>query len=182
MSFGRPDSGFDPSRLLGLRDEEFEAPDMIGSVEGWRAWNVDREPPAFGTTPRLESATYSYWWTPRVKARAECPKSPTHVPGEQCTCGFYAAKTLEHLREMGYHAYDEESKRVCVVGRLAMWGKVIEGTQGWRSEFAYPHTIYVPFEAWKLARPIQRAYGVPVKLLNLLDPAKRVEDAKDIGG
>jgi hypothetical protein len=142
--FGRPEpeNGKDlAERLVGLRDDSFTVPDMIGTVEGWRAWNVLREPPAFGTTPRLESATYSYWWTPRVKARAECPKHPDHVPGQDCTCGFYAAKTLPHLRKMGYQAYDEEAKRICVVGRLAMWGKVIEGDQGWRSEYAYPNTM-----------------------------------------
>jgi hypothetical protein len=181
-SFGRPDLGWDPERMAGLRDEDFQAPDLIGTVEGWRAWNVLREPPAFGTTPKLESATFKYWWTPRVKARATCERSPEHVPGETCTCGFYAAKTLPHLRAMGYQAYDEEAKRICVVGRLAMWGKVIEGDQGWRAEYAYPHTIYVPFEGWRLARPIQRAYGVPVRLLNLLDSTKLPEDAKDIGG
>jgi hypothetical protein len=160
----------DPSKLKGLADTEFRAPDLIGAVEGWRAWHVLREPPPYGTTPRLESVTWSYYWAPRVKAAASCSKGEDHVPGEHCTCGFYTAKTLAHLRDMGYHSYDENSGRVCVVGRIANWGKVIEGTQGWRSEFAYPVQLYVPFEAYRLAKPLSNAYGVPVKLLNLLDP------------
>jgi hypothetical protein len=83
---------------------------------------------------------------------------------------------------MGYHGYDENSDTVCVVGQLANWGKVIEGTQGWRAEFAYPAVIYVPFEAWRLGAPIKKAYGVPVKLLNLLDPAKHPDEAREVGG
>lgn len=179
----------EPAKLAGLVDAGFSAPDVIGTVEGWRAWSVKREPPPFGTVPKLRSATYNYWWTPRVKARAECshctnedPASDNHVPGTQCTCGFYSAKTLEHLREMGYHSYDQGSDTVSVVGQLANWGRVIEGSQGWRAEFAYPAVLFAPFEAWKLAKPLQRAYGVPVKLLNLLDPTKVPEQAKGGGG
>jgi hypothetical protein len=177
--FGRPDySQVDPSKLAGLVDHDFRAPDMIGTVEGWRAWNVLRQPPLYGNPPRLESASWAFYWTPRVKARAVCSKgcADEHVPGESCTCGFYSAKTLDDLREMSYPNYDEEGERVCVVGCLANWGKVIEGTQGWRAEYAYPSMIYVPFEAWKLADPISRAYGVPVRLLNLLDPTAQPGD------
>lgn len=172
----------DPAKLVGLLDGDFRAPDVIGTVEGWRAWGVLLEPPPFGNAPRLESVTHNYYWAPRVKARADCSKCGKDVPGEHCTCGFYSAKTLEHLREMGYSKYDSNSGLVCVVGQLANWGKVIEGTQGWRAEFAYPAVIYVPFEAWRLARPIQRAYGVEVKLLNLLDPTAKPGEARELRG
>ena len=162
-----------PEKLVGLSDEDFRAPDLIGTVEGWRAWNVNPTPPPFGNPPKLFSATWDYYWSPRIKARADCHKrgGQDHVPGEGCTCGFYSAKTLTHLRSMGYHVYDEGS--MTVVGRLANWGKVIEGNQGWRSEFAYPVKLYVPFEGWRLAKPLSKAYGVPVELLNLLDPTKQ---------
>lgn len=160
----------DPTALTGLTDDDFRAPDMVGVCEGWRAWTVDREAPLYGTAPKLFSATYQYFWAPRQKARALCPRDDTHVPGEDCSCGFYAAKTLPELRKMGYHSYDENGDTVTVVGQLAMWGKVIEGSQGWRSEYAYPAKLFVPFEAFRLAGPLLRAYGVPVELLNILDP------------
>lgn len=160
---------FDPSKLVGLNDQEFRAPDMIGCVEGWRAWSVDIELPKYGLPPKLESVTFSYYWAPRVKARADCEKCGADVPGEHCSCGFYSAKNLDHLRSMAYHSYDPQRGTVSVVGRLACWGKVIEGTQGWRSEFAYPVELYVPFEAHKLAKPLSNGYGIPVKLLNLLN-------------
>jgi hypothetical protein len=178
--FGRPDANVDPAKLRGLAAEEFRIPDVVGTVGGWRAWNVKRQPPMYGNAPRLESATYAYYWAPRVAARAECSKDPGHVPGEDCSCGFYSAKTLAHLREMGYSEYDENGEYVTVVGEMAQWGKVIEGSQGWRAEYAYPSTIYVPFEAWRLAAPISRAYGIPTKLLNLLDPDAFPGQAREI--
>jgi hypothetical protein len=159
-----------PEHLAGLTDDDFRAPDVVGVAEGWRAWDVNREPPPYGTAPKMYSATHSYYWAPRVKARAICLKAPDHVPGERCHCGFYSAKDLKHLRQMGYSLYDENSDKVTIVGQLANWGKVIEGSQGWRSEYAYPMKLYIPFEAWRLARPLMRAYGVKAELLNLLDP------------
>jgi len=167
-----------PEWALGLTNHDFQAPDLVGVCEGWRAWNVERELPPFGMPPKLYSATYGYFWTPRKRARAECQKDSSHVPGEACTCGFYAAKDLGHLRQMGYSAYMENGPQVTIVGQLAMWGKVIEGTQGWRSEYAYPVKLFVPFEAWRLAKPVARAYGVPVELLNLLDPEAMPGDGK----
>jgi hypothetical protein len=181
------DLGIDFTKLVGLIDAGFTAPDVIGTVEGWRAWRVKLDPPAFGTAPKLMSASFNYVWTPKVKARAECkrcndpdPTSDNHVPGTRCSCGFYSAKSLKHLRSMGYHGYQQQSDYTSVVGQLANWGRVIEGSQGWRAEFAYPAVMFVPFEAWRLRAPLMRAYGVPVKLLNLLDPTKFPEEAKQL--
>jgi hypothetical protein len=57
---------------------------------------------------------------------------------------------------------------------------VIEGSQGWRAEYAYPTALYVPFETFSVAKPLQEAYGVPVKLLNLLDPDAKPERARKL--
>jgi hypothetical protein len=169
------------AKLAGIADSEFRAPDLAGTEEGWRAWKVNVEPPPFGTCPKLFSATRSsFFWAPRQKARAEC-KRCKEIPGQSCSCGFYSAKTLTHLREMGYQRYQVGAPVCTVVGRLACWGKVIEGTQGWRSEFAYPVRLYVPFEAWKLGSPLAEGYGVPVRLLNLLDPKSMPPDEDLLG-
>lgn len=169
------DRPIDPEKVKGLADPDFKAPDMLGTVEGWRAWRVDLELPPFGVAPKLYSATYDYFWAPRVLARAECGINSEHVPGENCRCGFYSARDLNHLRTMGYHSYDADNGSVCVVGRMANWGKVIPGTQGWRAEKAYPVILYVPYEAAHLALPLRKAYGVPVKLANLLDKGKHLD-------
>jgi hypothetical protein len=167
---------FDPTKTP---DPEFQAPDIVGHVEGWRAWSVGTKLPPFGVPPKLYSVTHAaYYWTPRRAAQAECiccENSASGVPGEHCTCGFYSAKTLEHLLSMGYHFYDaDEMDRFQIVGKVANWGKVVEGTQGWRSQFSYPVALYVPFEAWKLAKALEASYGVPAKLLNVLKQPSEV--------
>jgi hypothetical protein len=160
---------FDPSKLP---DSDFRVPDEIGTVTGWRAWGVPAELPKFGVAPKLYSVTYGeHYWTPRKIGVAACERGCMEVPDERCSCGFYSAKTLPHLLGMSYHRYDAEAKGMFhVVGKVANWGKIVEGTQGWRSEKAYPVALFIPFEAHRLARPLSAAYGIPVRLKNILNP------------
>jgi hypothetical protein len=168
------------ANLDELEDEPFElaVPDSTEPVEGWRTWAVkaDLKP---NEAPLLKSVIYrDAYWTPRQVMEGVCERSTGRangvqrkgheVPFETCMCGLYAAKTREHLLSLSYHSYDERSGLFQVIGPVAMWGKVIEGTQGWRSTFGYPKAIYVPYEAWHLAKPITAAYGVPVRLNNFL--------------
>lgn len=153
-------------------DPHLRVPDLTEAKEGWRAWNVDRELPAFGVAPKLYSATWgNYYWTPRRAALASCQYGceKKEIPGESCSCGFYSAKDLEHLMRMGYPRYDLEAPQVCVIGQIACWGKVIEGSQGWRSSKAYPIQLWVPFEAAHLAKPLREAYGCKVGLKNFIE-------------
>lgn len=166
------DFPFDPEKIP---DPDFEAPDLAGTVEGWRAWQVPVKVPPFGVSPKLHSVTYgSYYWTPRQAMIADCNSCGDDAPGENCHCGFYSAKTFDHLMGMSYHWYDAENDGMFkVVGQVANWGKVIEGSQGWRSRFSYPVQLWIPFEAWRLAKPLSTGYGVPVKLVNHLNPGMR---------
>jgi hypothetical protein len=163
----------DPKRWTP--DPNFKAPDVIGTVMGWRAWGVPKELPEFGVAPKLYSVSHvRYFWAPRQAALADCRTCGDDVPGEHCTCGFYSAKTYEHLTSMSYHLYDaDHSGMFHVVGQVANWGKVCEASQGWRSAKSYPTQLFVPFEAWHLAKPLSKAYGVPVQLKNILQPTIR---------
>lgn len=169
--------------FAGLTNQDFQAPDLIGTVEGWRAWGVPVKLPRYGTSVKLYSVTYrEYFWKPRQTMEAKCQGNPLEcikggrVPGESCSCGFYSAKTLHHLMSMNYHLYDAEEKGYFhVVGQVANWGKVIEGTQGWRAQKSYPVKLFLPFEASHLAKPLADSYGVPVSLKNILTPTNRQE-------
>lgn len=170
-----------PIDVTKLPNPDFRAPDVIGTVEGWRAWQVSGKVPPFGASPKLYSIVHSqYYWIPRRVSIAECGKKKPcdreggqGIPGEQCACGFYSAKTFDHLMTMGYHTYDGEVDGMyCIVGQVANWGKVIEGSLGWRAQKSYPVALYVPFEIWKLAPALTSAYGVKCKLRNFLKPAE----------
>lgn len=154
---------------------EVAVPDSTQLAIGWRAWGIDPN----DESATLMSVTHTGPWTPRQPMEATCDKSTGRgngvkregheVPDEQCSCGLYSAKTLDHLMSMTYHRYDAEKHGMYhVIGKVKLWGKVIEGSQGWRAQIGYPSELFVPFEAWRLAPRLERAYGVPVRLKNIL--------------
>jgi hypothetical protein len=52
----------------------------------------------------------------------------------ECTCGVYAAKNIEHLRQLGYEGRG-------IRGEVHLWGTVVEHELGWRAQFAYPKSL-----------------------------------------
>jgi hypothetical protein len=60
--------------------------------------------------------------------------------------------------------------RLCF-GQLALWGKCIEHTKGWRAQYAYPLRLWIvkkkPYWSDERAKLLEEAYGVPVKGLIL---------------
>ena len=157
-----------------------EIPVYAEVFTGWRAWGV----PMLDSwvIPKLQSVTHKEAkWLPRQVCEARCLRAEAagtsrtpgryaahHIPEEKCSCGLYAAKSLEQLKRLRYSQYNEDRDGYFkVVGEVSMWGKVIEGSQGWKSQYAYPRHLYVPYEAWRLVEPLKDAYGVPVTLDNL---------------
>jgi hypothetical protein len=152
-------------------------PDVIGEVIGWRVWQVLN--PTDPKTIRLQSLgaggpQNAAIWTPGKVMQAFCGKSHT-PPAENCSCGFYAARTREHLLSMHYHSgFDYEDPKDClVVGTVAMQGKIIPGTQGWRAQRVRPLTVLVLPSRWKVVEPLRKAYPkAEVKLENWLSQKK----------
>lgn len=143
-------------------------PDIAGELVGFRAWLVE-------TSPRV--ALYSLGrqveWPGDDWTRATCERCDD-LPGERCSCGIYCARDAPHLYGLRYydHGGDEQ---VTVVGELALAGKVIPGTQGFRAEKARVLHLWVPWTAWELVAPLRRRYGVAVELANTLKPPARQE-------
>ena len=61
-------------------------------------------------------------------------------PQTDCTCGVYAAKTIEHLHQCGY-------KKFGIHGEVYLWGTVVEHERGWRAQFAYPKSLVLQPDA-----------------------------------
>jgi hypothetical protein len=133
-------------------------PDYAGVTIGWRAWTIE-------PGPVLASVVHRAVWPPRERMEATCHRKHA-VPDPACRCGIYAAASPEHLNEMGYPDHDISAARVVIAGEVALWGGLIPGEQGWRSQYAYPHRLYVPYEYWRLAKPLREDYGVPIRLAN----------------
>jgi hypothetical protein len=133
-------------------------------IQGWRAWRLHRNEEGLRiapTTPRSD-------WPPGVAIKARCTGSHTRLymvfnpeleathrsPEPGCTCGIHAMKDPVRLAR--------GSRLAGVIGRVAMWGRVIEHSKGWRAEFAYPSRIRL-ICSWCLAR--KRLPGTPEKVL-----------------
>jgi len=148
-----------------------EPPDIAGEIIGFRSWIVE-EANTSGPV-RLTSLTTSTRWPTGEWLRATCDRCPLElVPNPDCTCGVYAARHSPHLHRLGYH--QEETwfsgyRGAIVVGEVAMAGRVIEGTQGWRAEKARPFRLWVPHAQWRLVSRLERAYDVPVALANIYE-------------
>ena len=135
-----------------------QVPDFAGPFTGWRIWSIE------------DGYLHSVWghrtmpWRPSEPAVAECAHE--HRPADlACSCGLYALATPAGVVESLRTYLNYPGARDFLVGRVALWGKVVEGTRGFRAEFAYPTWLYVPFELWAQADALKR-YGVPVEIRN----------------
>ena len=112
-------------------------PDYISPVVAHRVWRWDER--------GLRSLNGELWF-PGQHLEARCRLAPAarhmaeaanEVPHRKCTCGIYAAKNSEHLRQIGY-----ADGGVC--GEVYLWGTVVEHKLGWRAQFAYPKSLDLP--------------------------------------
>ena len=121
------------------------SPDYISPIVGYRVWQWD----AAG----LRSLNGEPWPSGRplaagcgaaargiIVGRAEAVRGAHEAPHSDCTCGIYAAKNIEHLRQSGYERYG-------IHGEVNLWGTVVEHKLGWRAQFAYPKSLFLPPDA-----------------------------------
>jgi hypothetical protein len=152
------------------------APDYIEPVLGWRVWLVVEHRGAL----RLGSVLYPNVWEPRRDMAAGCDlpsdAGSLHLPPHgECTCGLYAAASVTDAISY-FDGYGQNSKRPVyrVVGRVSLWGRIIEGDRGWRASHAYPSRIYVPDRCLggETSLPAESVavalgdYGVPLEIVD----------------
>jgi len=93
---------------------------------------------------RLASVIHEHVWPAGVEAIARC-ESGHAAPHEDCACGIHAARepaaVLSYLR-----GRDEPATVTRVLGRVELWGRVIEHERGWRAERARPVEVWLPPE------------------------------------
>jgi hypothetical protein len=116
-------------------------PDYISPVVGFRVWQWD----ATG----LRSLNGEKWVAHQplsavcradacgsISGLSKATHNPDELPCFKCTCGVYAARTMEHLNQCGYQKFG-------VHGEVYLWGKVVEHERGWRAQFAYPKRLFL---------------------------------------
>lgn len=124
---------YNPRHSVPEPDEEYWSSDY---VVGWRAWNWD------GSSLR---GVYAQW--PSDVFEATCPHCEV-VPSWDHACGIYAAKTPHDV-----HVFYGGAS---IIGRVEMWGDVIEHEFGYRASHARITHLWVGDE-WR-AKRIKDAY------------------------
>jgi hypothetical protein len=163
-------------RSAAAEGTDFTVPDSVTPIVAWRYWRLG------AGDGLLRSLTGKHQpWHPGQALQARCrfddvdrsdwryqlvsgfSPEPHPAPAESCTCGLYAARSLDDLR--GHMLFGLSRM---VVGRVSLWGKVIPGQHGYRAEFAYPERLCV-FEGVANRDPevveALSAYGVPVEIV-----------------
>lgn len=159
-----------------------DAPDFIEPFEAWRAWSVVRRDDKYS----LGSIVQRTIWPAGEPLAAQCLRHRLSgrlfrglrhdAPEADCLCGIYGAG----LDGVSQYVADAPCRGFArVLGRVHLWGTVVECERGFRASFAYPAAIYVPADAgdpWRVgwdevAFGLSR-YGVPIEPL-----ASRAADA-----
>lgn len=55
------------------------------------------------------------------------------------------------------------------IGEVWLMGDIVPGEYGWRASKAYPKSVIVPHECWRVVKSLRDYYGVPVSLGNILE-------------
>jgi hypothetical protein len=118
-------------------------PDYISPIIGYRVWKWEhtglkslcgeRWHPGQSLAARCRASAV----VGPIVGRAEAVHDARDVPQANCTCGVYAAKTFHHLCSVGY-------AKCGIHGEVYLWGTVVEHELGWRAQFAYPKSLFLP--------------------------------------
>jgi len=101
-------------------------------ILAWRSWTLTGRRDGEGLLLRPVTAS-SRPWRPREIAQATCRLAWSHeAPNQDCSCGLHATRELDTLRK---------TRCPAVVGRVALWGRVIEHEHGYRARYAYPQRL-----------------------------------------
>jgi len=159
------------------------APDYIEPTIGWRTWLVVPEGGAF----RLRSVVYDTLWPARNELVARClhravslpwrRRSVHSPPVDDCACGIYAAREPEEAAAyLDGRSWADGLSVHRVIGTVALWGRVVECTRGWRGSLAYPKKIYVPPTRAPFWLRAEKAEGVALDLTDYEVPVELLDE------
>ena len=157
----------------------------------YRAWKLQLNSMQDGmpvpTLERLLLSINNVKWEPRHPLlaihhpnghRHDDPTQPLRgggCPNWHCQCGIYGVKTLAQAQKwskMGPRG-DRPNSHTQVVGKVVMWGKVLQYQVGAKAEYAYPEQLWLSptMLSWggeehpeRLAEELAAKYGIPVNL------------------
>lgn len=134
---------------------------IVTAIVGYRIWYIPIERPGI-----LHSWTIVHQqWKPCERLEAACASHlscASNARHGECNAGIYAFKTKEQAQDL-YIDMLEDMVQCCAiaremndpsivvpgdprdriaVGKVYLWGKVLECTKGFRAQYAYPAALY----------------------------------------
>jgi hypothetical protein len=101
-------------------------------IVAWRTWALTGTREGAGLLLR-PVAKRLRTWRPLEVVEASCRFARRHAaPDMACTCGLHGAHGVDILRK---------TKSPAVIGRVALWGRIVEHELGFRAQFAYPQRL-----------------------------------------
>jgi hypothetical protein len=148
---GAVDEGSGSPRQGCLTASAVQVPDYFEAVLGWRVWDVVERNGALC----LSSPGFPILWLPRQETIARCNRSTSRVasrslradaaPYKRCSCGIYATQTAAQSVPYLTHLFPRRNGVLQrLMGRVSLWGTVVECRSGWRASNAYPARLYLP--------------------------------------
>jgi len=158
------------------------APDIAGTVVGYRVWEVSQGRRGLGLYAVAQNYT---WQSGRNEAKLcpnDCEEEPHPYPW--CMCGFWAMYDpvdvpygpflkWQYAEYAEITAYGDAMSRYIpsrpagwegyILGRIEGWGVVVEAEAGFRAQYAKITELYYPGPEGKdFIHSLGVAYGVPV--------------------
>ncbi|HEX6230493.1 MAG TPA: hypothetical protein VF029_02140 [Actinomycetota bacterium] len=136
---------------------ELEPTRVVEPILGWRTWALSGSSGG-GDLRLLPIGRHGAPWPPRTPAEADCRRRRAHgePPAPDCRCGLHATHLPGPLRQ---------ARDPAVLGRVALWGRVIEHERGYRARYAYPQRLRLvcPLCLWRSGPAPPQACEVVVR-------------------
>lgn len=137
-----------------------ELPDSIEPILAIRGWNIYQENNKYFLSSCFQ---YKIIWPFKTKLSALClandswmsPGIKHTAPLQDCDCGIYALKKAPDEHEL--LPWEEDS----ILGLVFIWGKILEGTKGYRAQFSKPAAL-LQDERSEIISSLAQNYSVPV--------------------
>jgi hypothetical protein len=130
-------------------------------IRGWRVWKV--------ANGRLYSTVFGTLWPERARLEARCGLGGRSSPGglrgvhdapsRGCDCGIYALKS--HADAL-YLAEQITKPVLIAVGRVSLWGRIVETERGYRGQYGYIYDLSLLGGSEVEAYEIRNRYAVDV--------------------
>jgi len=83
------------------------------------------------------------------------------APWPSCRCGIYGFRERERA-ERTLRQYARNNLSGWALGRVSLWGGIVECTHGWRAELAYPYDLIVFTRDADVEAELRSLYAVDV--------------------